>query len=354
MTWVLLEEACWSWILFYPKKKGRFAGGCPTGWAIIMRMLKPTILLSLAMVLLGAFTPARPAVAQTAGAQDLINAVNALRAANGLSPYVVDGDLMAYAQQHSDYQASTGQSTHTHADGTVPWSHGIQENIAVGMSLTPDIAVNYIWSDAIHMKTMVGFQGGAIGAGVAFGGGQLYYTIDVRPEGAASSIPLSPVSSLSPLTQATPAATALQVVPVITSTPQADGSIVHVVAPGQALLSIAVAYGVKVAEIRAFNNLAEGSVVIYPNQKLVIRKAAPPTVTPTTTATPLPPTRPPRPTHDADLVKTASALVTRTPLPIPAAEAAPVFGGSSPIAFVLIGVCLAGLLAVGVNILRSK
>lgn len=61
-------------------------------------------------------------------------------------------------------------------------------------------------------------------------------------------------------------------------TPQAtqtDGSIIHIVREGDTLSSIAVAYGVTVAQIRELNNLPVGAF-IQPGQKLIIRKGAGP------------------------------------------------------------------------------
>lgn len=82
-----------------------------------------------------------------------------------------------------------------------------------------------------------------------------------------------------------------------TGTP--GGFIIHVVAPGETLLSIAERYGVTVALIRAANpELPAGSDVIRVNQSLVIPIGTPtPTLVPTVdanaTPTPLPPYAPP-------------------------------------------------------------
>ena len=47
-----------------------------------------------------------------ANAYELIDAVNSLRAKNGLPAYSVNSILMSVAQSHSDYQASIGSVTH--------------------------------------------------------------------------------------------------------------------------------------------------------------------------------------------------------------------------------------------------
>ena len=61
--------------------------------------------------------------------------------------------------------------------------------------------------------------------------------------------------------------------PLTTTTPNPNGSIVHLVGYGQSLWSIAIAYGVKIDEIRTQNGLATDSTDIYAGQKLVIHPA---------------------------------------------------------------------------------
>jgi len=82
-----------------------------------------------------------------------------------------------------------------------------------------------------------------------------------------------------------------------TSTPNPDGSIVHVVQPGEALWSIAVMYKVSLSQIYTLNGMTESSI-IRPGQKIVIQRAdrtLTPTVDKTATQTPtltIAPTRP--------------------------------------------------------------
>lgn len=267
-----------------------------------MQRWLPRLLLGI-LILLCLAGSARVVSAQSFGAGELIAAVNALRAAQGLAPYAVDSGLMAYAQEHSDYQARTGISTHVHSDGTSSASRGIQENIAAGNGqfMSVDFIINQIWADASHRGTMTGYAGGSVGAGIASSGDTIYVTLNVRPSGGAA--PSSSKASIS-AGQAQP--TSVPQTALATSTPRSDGSIAHVVGYGESLWSIAIAYGVKIDEIRALNGLAAGATDIYSGQKLLIRgpgtvtatlEAPASTATPTRTAAPtatLRPTRTPR------------------------------------------------------------
>lgn len=72
------------------------------------------IIISL-LILLTVFAFPRPSQAESAAApefvntpHDLINAVNALRASNGLPAYGINSILMFAAQSHADFMAATG------------------------------------------------------------------------------------------------------------------------------------------------------------------------------------------------------------------------------------------------------
>ncbi len=73
-----------------------------------------------AIILLASFGDFHAQHAQAGDPYSLIDAVNNLRAANGLPAYQINGTLMAIAQGHSDYQAAIGEVTHTGAGGTRP------------------------------------------------------------------------------------------------------------------------------------------------------------------------------------------------------------------------------------------
>jgi len=232
------------------------------------------------LLVLASAAPVRPASALlSSDPMAIISAVNALRASQGLPPYTVDPGLMDYALEHSRYQASLHTATHEHSDGTTVWQHGMDENIAMGSLgyLTPEYAVYIIWADAIHMKTMIGYATGSVGAGVADDGANEYYTLDVRPGGGSSG----KVATLDP--NATPTKI-IPIVPLLTVTPRTDRWIIHTVGYGQSLWGVAIAYGVKMDQIRAWNSMAADSIDIYTGQKLYI--IAPDQIWPTLTASP--------------------------------------------------------------------
>ena len=141
-------------------------------------------------------SPPQAARAQSETAYDLINTINTLRHSLGLAAYTIDPWLMSYAQEHADYIDSLNSGTHIHSDGTLPWDSGIQENVAGGSAgyVTVAVVVYQIWVDEGHLKTMTGYPGGEIGAGVAYSADneQTYFVIDVRPaaeEGSAAPAP---------------------------------------------------------------------------------------------------------------------------------------------------------------------
>jgi len=254
-------------------------------------------------------------------AADLIAAVNDFRASYGLEPYVVDGSLMAMAQEHSDYQASIGTVTHTRADGSTPGSVGVTENIAGGMNASPAWCIS-IWNDYWHMNTMVGYTSGVVGAGMAVKDGFIYYTLDVRSTGSkydwttgttggatggntsGTSLPGQTIASRTPEV----------IFAVTTATPAADGALVHEVLAGQSLWAIATAYNAKIVEIAALNGLDSNNPVIYPGQKLLIRVGATATASLPPTETLPPPTETPAPTlTHTPLPPTATATITPTP-----------------------------------------
>jgi len=304
-------------------------------------MRRVVSLLFAALLTFAFFLPALSITnAQASSAYDLIAAVNSLRAARGLLPFNINGALMASAQSHSDFQASIKSITHTGAGGTRPVDRAyaagygggktvfISENIAGGSiaSLSLDLVINSYWQDDLHMYTMLNSSETDVGAGMTVADGWVYYTLDAGwvAGSPANNTPVSLITS-TPGTPGAPLPTGFvtefappvipntpqTVKPVLTATANPDGSVVHVVEPGQAPWSIAIAYGVKVVDLIKNNRLAP-TPVLYIGQKLVVVPAFTATPTPGPTSTPLPPTRTATRTRSP---RTATPLRTITPFP---------------------------------------
>lgn len=311
----------------------------------------------LALMVSRLFVPTIPVSAQ-GSAGELIDAVNALRSRMGLSPYQVDSSLMSFAQAHSNEGAAggCGSFSHQRGDGSYPHDYGIIENIACGGGLSVSGALSF-WQDALHMNTMLGLSAGYVGAGVAEKGGEVFYTLDVRRSPGATTVNFS---------SGTPLPTFEPIEPLATATPRPDGSIIHVVGYGQTLWAIAIAYGTHIVDIRALNGMTESST-LRAGMKLLVRKADPPTRSPTVTPTFLPPTRTatatqptrtPTPTRTLTPTPTPSATVTLTATPTPK-PLLPFLaaGGVNPrslLGAALVVICLIGLVVVGLTGFRSK
>jgi uncharacterized protein YkwD len=247
---------------------------------------------------LPARSSAAPLSANPASASELLQLVNGLRAANGLPAYKANSALMAAAQSHSEYQAATGNTSHTGKGGSRPrdravaWGYGggsavyVSENIATGTNLSASEAVGWWQGDGLHLGTMLSSKYRDAGAGVAEANGVVYYTLDVGyVAGDESSPPAAqPGQGGNPgSAPASPVGTPVAVViPVVAATPHTDGSITHEVQEGQALWSISAVYKVSLPYLLTLNGLKEDTL-IYPGDKLLIR---PPRATPTPEASP--------------------------------------------------------------------
>jgi LysM repeat protein len=244
--------------------------------------------------------------AQAGSAQDLIAAVNGVRASHDLAPYIGDGGLMAFAQAHSEYMASIGKITHIRADGSQPADHGVFENIGGGMNASADDVVQYQWTDYWHQHTMIGFTEGYIGTGAATANGVVYYTLVVRRTGGFTYI--QPTAAPAGSTPVPGQAPSRDIIALATVTPGSDGAVVHRVGPGETLWTIAEAYSISIEELAELNGLSVSNPVIYSGRDLVIRAAHTPTPTATLTSTPEP---------------TATATATRRPTRTPRLPSTP-------------------------------
>jgi LysM repeat protein len=328
------------------------------------RIFFPFLFIFILFICLGGIPP-KPVQAESINVYDLIGAVNSLRASRGLPALQINNALMNSAQSHSQYQANIKTVTHTGSGGTRPvdraraWGYGsgstpfISENIAGGMNLSLQTIIYNYWSDDLHMNTMVNGTYHDVGAGVAVADGWAYYTLDVGYTAGGSSLQTTPTTPTS-LTPAGPFTPTVQlIVGVTTTTPQPDGSIIHVVQYGQTVETISKAYAISPKDLIALNKLNATNPIIYVGQKLTIRIALPPTVTPTMTSTIATATR----TITVTFTPT-EPLPTKTPTPTQTITPTPTTQGwlerfdsslsdqKRTLGFILIGVCAFGLLMI--------
>ncbi|MEN6556443.1 MAG: LysM domain-containing protein [Anaerolineaceae bacterium] len=138
-------------------------------------------------------------------------------------------------------------------------------------------------------------------------------------------------------------ATSSYVNTIITSTPNADGSIIHIVREGETLWAIAMAYGLTGTEIMTNSGNSPLATDVYAGQILIIRLPNPATATLTLTPTPTritPQPTQPRPSLTPVPSHTPQPIPTETPVP-PVFQRAFADGKT-------VGLVLAGLSAVGV------
>ena len=314
-----------------------------------MRKCLPLFLVMLLVLIVFYSSPEVQAAPSSApalsDASEVIDAVNALRATYGLPAYQPNSILMGIAQIHAEYLAAIGVSNvHTDAQGLRPFQRAIaagymvagdltlggffSENVTGGVGKTPQDAVNEWMGDEPHLNTMVAATLADVGAGVAVVGNTYYYCLDAAHSSGGTPVAYTPPP---PLYTSVPT--------FIPNTPNADGSIIHIIQPGDTLGSIAEAYGVPLANLLSLNNITLQSK-IYAGNKLKIRTAYTPTPTqPTGTPTGLP---------TITAWPTSTPTFTETPLlPTPTSSPGlPVSAArNSVFAIVVTALVIAGLIA---------
>jgi len=330
------------------------------------------VLLSLAgSLLIGQIVFPSLALAQATipTSQDLANAVNEFRASAGMPPLAINASLMQAAQSHSQYQAFIGYLDHKGAGGSNETDRAIAAGYGSGPNIICDEAVAFsstgadyttfftnpdIWGDSEHRDLVfLNTRYTDMGSGLAEKDGKLYYTVDVCVGGSGLGTPATAVPAQLTWTPAGGGTTAHpptlsptpgESVPVVTSTPNPDGSLVHVVQRGQTMWHIAIAYGVKVIDLATMNGISPSNPIVYIGQEILVRRAFTPTTSPTITDTSPPSTRTPWPTRTP-----RPTTVTSTITPTPAPTSPPLFPQVTSISkrtmgIAIIAVCGLGLL----------
>ena len=226
-------------------------------------------------------------LAQGDSATKVINTINSLRAQRGLHALESHPALMQIAQQHSQYQASIGTWTHISADGSRPkdraraagFGNGaepyISENVAFGYKSSIMEIINGPWNDPLHHHTMYNPSAKYIGAGVAYSGDYVYYTVDT---GYWSGDPAPTSESIA--IEATPDPSAFPTaVPVVVATPLDDGTVKHIIQGGQTLWTIAAVYNIPLDVLREMNGFDENTL-LQPGDEVIIQPSYTPTSTP--------------------------------------------------------------------------
>lgn len=256
-------------------------------------LLLSTLILSLAPV---HFVRAQESVPTPA---ELINGVNALRLANGLNALAVHPVLMQIAQEQANGIGS-GLPGHWRPNNMTLG----QWMISLGYPLSGDLsqdgyrsenwtsaqssqgAVQSWLGDEPHINTMLSPFRSDIGAGiVAIEDGYIFVietalqTTSGQMQSNASAIltgiPLTQQAYNAGATLAAENGTLSQYsLPVIVSTANPGGDVVHEVQYGQTLWSIAITYGTTIKEIQRLNNWYEETV--YVGQQLLVMKGATP------------------------------------------------------------------------------
>ena len=276
--------------------------------------------------------------------EHIVEAVNDYRQSAGMSPLSIHESLLESAQAHSQYQAFIGYLDHKGPGGSNETDRAIAAGYGSGQGIICDEAVAFsmvgadystffdnpeIWGDHEHRDLVIlNTRYTDIGAGVAEKDGQLYYTVvvcvggDGSPTSAPDDLTMeatwTPSGGGTTAQPTTTTPTSDEPVTILTSTPRSDGSIVHVVENKQTLWHIAIAYDVKVIDLATMNDISPSNPIVYIAQEILVRRAFTPTISPTITDTPLPPTRTlwptrtPRPTSN-----TSTPTITPSPTPQP-------------------------------------
>jgi len=323
---------------------------------------RPVLLLGLAcLIFLSAFLAPQPQTTPTG--YDLVAAVNAYRASQGYYPLTPNSLVASAAQAHAEWIVATGQGGHIGLNGSdetmrVSWTgYGdgaairCDENWASGRSI--DEALYQAWSDWTHQEVMLNAWGNRYtdaGGGVAArGDGSYVFVLNVCLVIGKSSSASVPGATVDPLATAD---VSNYIFGVTTATPQPDGSIKHKVLYGQTLLGIAEAYGITIDQLRTLNEMPAQSTIIWPDQELLIQPATSSTtsVTPATTASPVPSSTPLAMTSTPATTSTK----TSTPMPTPTRDEGQGMPLTRTITWVLAGLTGTGFLMMLLSVFLKK
>lgn len=240
---------------------------------------------------------------ETPTAAEVLDAINRHRANHGLAALSAHPVLMQVAQAQADGIAS-GLPGHWRPYGM---SLG-QWLLSLGYPLAGDLSLDGIrsenwayaasiaeliqaWSmDETHTNTMMSPERSDMGVGIVILKDQIVFVLITAlqtRDGRMQSTAYPMLTQAVEINNGTAVAGISQFVkPVKLGTAWPDGDVFHMIEYGQSLWAIAIAYGIKVDQIRAWNNLGQDTI-IYEGQVLLVQRGAtqPPSATPATQAT---------------------------------------------------------------------
>jgi uncharacterized protein YkwD len=225
----------------------------------------------------------------------VIEAINALRISHGIAPLGVHPVLMQVGQMEAEGIAG-GMGGHWRPNGLTLG----QWLLSLGYPLSGDISLDgyrsenwgfaqnaegavAMWlGDDEHTNTMLSLERSDIGVGIAFSEGDDSYVIVVETAWQTKSgqmqwdaiavltgIPQTQIAYAGMLTQAAKDGVLPQnMAAVELATAFPDGNVYHDVKYGQALWSIAIAYGTTIKQIQQLNGLTDTTV--QPGQHLLV------------------------------------------------------------------------------------
>jgi uncharacterized protein YkwD/LysM repeat protein len=272
-------------------------------------------------------------------ADKLIGYINAYRESKGFGILTPNPQLMAAAQAQADYLAKTynidkggdgsigdrGTSPidRAYQYGYAPWKqYDVVENWIVLNKDYPleNVLTNDWWRKEYQQKNFLDGWGNTnkdIGVGIAQQGSVIFYIVDIGYTFASAGMIMS----------TNEAGEVFSYTPVLTSTPNPNGSIIHIVKEAESLLLIALSYNVPLQTIREYNGFTTQGVIIVPGQQIVIRKSFSDTSTgqanitttgqPVSTATTAPSFTPRPPTTATPSPTPIPLTATPTPTPTP-------------------------------------
>lgn len=215
-------------------------------------------------------------------AAEMMDLVNQFRVENGLPPFQYNSALAFAAQSHANWMGETATFSHTGDGGSTPQTRAndagyngwVSENIVGGSNMSARGGLIWWRNSPVHYNTLVSTRYTQAGTGFAVtANGQNMYVLVV---GVPSNAP--PATNTTPDNSAAP----LIITPITLAEPNEDGSIIHVLQPGQSLWMVAAYYDADLDYLYQINALSEDDVV-QPGDEIYVQLAdgQPPPPTPT-------------------------------------------------------------------------